>query len=207
MRLMKTTLLWPFLIVSLFALSCSDNGGASTEGDTGNPWRDLRSGGYLVPFSPESDGRWFVTFHASDVDTRLLGAVAYTRLGSTEPGNQPAWPTWAFLLYGADWYDLSGWIYHFPPDAPSLDNLMLRVIGPPPTNLGVRSWPIALSVVPRWSEHRSFRPEFIDNSCERITRIEGEFAGDITIHVEPAGPECDRIPYTVRYVAQEIFRR
>jgi len=173
----------------------------------GPTWHERPIAWLNYPSTAQSEALCVVTLLHPRVELELQGVVAYTRTVTTAAGNHVVWPVQTQLCYGATWYDLHGRRRSHLLDGEVIGyETQLHAIGSRIEDGTRDRWPIDLAVVPHPDmNHRSI--DFIDDSCERIARIEGEFAGDITIHVEPDGPECDRIPYTVRYVAQELFRR
>lgn len=175
----------------------------------GPTWGE-RSQSYLVyPVLDEYDGVCMVTHLRPRINNTLEGVVAYTRLSGPPTGNQAAWPTEASLCYGDSWYDLQGSsVPTYGADGEEFGyEANLHVIGARQSSTTTDWWPIELSQVPWPGLWPSFDWDFVDTSCERIARIEGAFGDDITIYVVPAAPDCDRVPYSVRYVAQEIYRR
>lgn len=180
-------------------------GGCGRDND---PWTKLRRSSFVFPVTEDADRSCTIRHGRTNIGNDLYGSVRYLRVGSTDVGNQAIWPNSAELCYTLSWYDIRG-SRTMRLVGNELDDggMSFDIIGRTPTQPTNQSWPIVLTQVSRFGAFTTETDNFGRDLCERITRIEGEFAGDITIHVEPAGPECDRIPYTVRYVAQEIFRR
>lgn len=168
-----------------------------------------RGWSYLVyPVLDQYEGVCMVAHIRPKINNTLEGVVAYTRLSGPPTGNQAVWPTEASLCYGDSWYDLQGSsVPTYGADGEEFGyEANLHVIGARQSSTTTDWWSIEVSQVP-WPGLWPARRDFVDTSCERIARIEGAFGDDITIYVEPAAPDCDRVPYSVRYVAREIYRR